>query len=318
MGTWNVAGLAEDEIEIFITQLSDNYEWDFVCLQEAFSRTEDIEFEGGHVMLTCGSRSGGLRIPAILVHERWASSSRLLASGERWLAVEVHAELVLLSVHLPHRNLNFGVFAACLNEVQAFLNGLGHCSVILGMDANTRVQYIVDYFHVGSSVTPGYLDSLDCERALWFLEFISSAGVYLANTFMEDADNQYHTRSCWNKPSVCSQIDFIGLPLGFSCADTGVDREMSFESDHQCVWATVVNQKRPPSKQKLFAPRNWKPSASWKDESEHMSWNWSDWDSMAITWNEEARLHSQRAPLQRDEQLAELLRAHELAAPDER
>ena len=42
MGTWNVAGLAEDEIDIFITQLSDHYEWDVVCLQEAFSRTEDM------------------------------------------------------------------------------------------------------------------------------------------------------------------------------------------------------------------------------------------------------------------------------------
>ena len=90
MGPWNVTGLAADEVDVFITQPSDHYDWDFVCLQE----TEDIEFESGHVMCTCGSRSGGLRIPAMLVRERWVSALRLAASGGRWLAIDVPAELV--------------------------------------------------------------------------------------------------------------------------------------------------------------------------------------------------------------------------------
>ena len=318
MGTWNVAGFAEDEIDLFITQLSDHHNWDFVCLQEAFCRTEDIEFEGGHVMFTCDSRLGGLRIPAILVHERWVSSSRLLASGERWLAVGIGEDLVLLSVHLPHRNLNFSDYAACLTEVLTFLSDMGSRSLILGLDANTCVHSIVDHFHIGGSVTPGFSDSLECERALFFLEFLSSAGFYLANTFMEDGQSQYHTRIGWSAPSVRSQIDFIGLSLNLHCADTGVDREMSYSSDHQYVWAALVNQKRPPYHQKRFAPRNWMPSDSWTDASENISWNWSDWDSMATTWNAEAKLHSQRAPSERDERLAELLRAHEVAEPDER
>ena len=50
VGTWNVAGLGEDSIDLFIEQLSDHYTWDVVCLQETFTRTDGIEFSSGHLL----------------------------------------------------------------------------------------------------------------------------------------------------------------------------------------------------------------------------------------------------------------------------
>ena len=48
VGTWNVAGISEAELGTFVDQLSDNFPWDVVFLQEAFSRTEGIELEFNH------------------------------------------------------------------------------------------------------------------------------------------------------------------------------------------------------------------------------------------------------------------------------
>ena len=107
VGTWNLAGIAEDQIDFFMSQLTDNYPWSLILLQEAFSRTEGIEFEGKHVVFVPESLSGSLRCPAILVHQQWAPSVKYLGSDTRWVAVEVSQKFVLVSLHLPHVGRGF-------------------------------------------------------------------------------------------------------------------------------------------------------------------------------------------------------------------
>ena len=46
--TWNVAGIAVRDVNLFIEQLTDNYAWDFVMLQETFTQAAGIELEGNH------------------------------------------------------------------------------------------------------------------------------------------------------------------------------------------------------------------------------------------------------------------------------
>ena len=71
MGTWNVAGIAADAVDILIAQLSDNYTWDIMLLQEGFRQTDGIATEFGHLVFASGHLVGNLRCPAIFVHERW-------------------------------------------------------------------------------------------------------------------------------------------------------------------------------------------------------------------------------------------------------
>ncbi len=64
IGSWNVAGVGEEHVGVFIELLSDHYPWDFLLMQEAFRRAEGIELEGGHGLFTSSKIAGGLRCPA--------------------------------------------------------------------------------------------------------------------------------------------------------------------------------------------------------------------------------------------------------------
>ena len=101
MGTWNVAGVAVDAFDDFIGQLSDNYIWDILFLQEGFRRTEGIASELGHLLFTPTTLVGNLRCPAVLVNERWKSVVNVdfAGSGDRWVAVSFAGSSLLISLH---------------------------------------------------------------------------------------------------------------------------------------------------------------------------------------------------------------------------
>jgi exonuclease III len=62
--TWNVAGVAEGELDCFISQIGDNYTWDVLLLQEAFVRTEGIVIDGGHQVYTSTELERGIAMPS--------------------------------------------------------------------------------------------------------------------------------------------------------------------------------------------------------------------------------------------------------------
>ena len=314
MGTWNLAGLAEDDIDEFINELSDNYAWDFVCLQETFSRSSDVSFDSNCALYTAETVEGGLKCPAILVNEKWKSNARMLGSGVRWVAVEVDVDVVIVSLHLPHLGLSFAEFLSCLESLDTFLDTCTSKSLIFGMDANTRVCLFTDHSHVGDGVPFCDMDEEETKRCELLMEFLCKHDIYLANTFADSVFDKLHTRHNWGGGGG-KQIDFIGLPLNLECSDTGVDQILSFRTDHRYVWTTIVKQLAAPSADRIRAPRNWKPSESWPESSAQICWNFESWEDMATTWREAALAHSLRQRREKDNVLLDLLQERALASP---
>ena len=81
IGTWNLAGLSPHDCDLLIEQLSDNYKWDVVLLQETFVCADGVELESKHVISSASVSDGDCRLPSVLVHEKWASSSRVVGEG---------------------------------------------------------------------------------------------------------------------------------------------------------------------------------------------------------------------------------------------
>ena len=114
MGTWNVAGIAVDKLDTFIEQLSDNYPWDVLLLQEGFRQTDGIASEFNHLLFTSSHLVGNLRCPAILVNERLRDGAEIsfAGSGERWVAVSVDGAMLFVSLHLPHSKHSIAGYTA--------------------------------------------------------------------------------------------------------------------------------------------------------------------------------------------------------------
>ena len=296
-------------IDSFISQLTDNYPWNLVLLQEAFSRTDGFEFDGRHVMFTPDKTSGNLRCPAILVNQDLAHSARFLGSDVRWIAVELRDICVFVSLHLPHVGRGFHEFISCLHALEVFLSAI-KLPVYIGMDANTQVSSIVDHLHVGDGVPRTSFDLIMCERASLLHNFLCCHSLYLTNTFLNEP---IMTRVGWDG-STSSQIDFIAAPLRSHCVDVGVDHFMHFNTDHLMVWACFMQDMPVVSAKKSVSLRNWQPGSSWVTVSADLNWDWHDWNLTTSAWHEAAAKCSLRAPQPRDEVLVNLLREHARAS----
>ena len=115
MVSWNVAGVPLEEIGAFLKHTRDIHPWDFLCLQEAFRKTDGIATCSCNfacecprpVIFTPQSLQGGLRCPAIVVNESWGSACRAVGCSTRWVAIDVKQKLLVVSAHLPHRRRLF-------------------------------------------------------------------------------------------------------------------------------------------------------------------------------------------------------------------
>ena len=106
--SWNVAGLAEDCTDIFLSQISMFADWDMLLLQECFRRLDGVNV-GAHELftLTLSELLGGLRCPAVIVNRKWKGQSKIVEGAARWTAVELDGQLTLISAHLPHKGKNW-------------------------------------------------------------------------------------------------------------------------------------------------------------------------------------------------------------------
>ena len=125
MASWNVAGIAEADLDLFYAETRSQLEWDVLCLQEAFVRTEGIVSKSKKLIYTPKVVLPGLRTPAIIVHEKIAGSSKFLASGARWVAAKV-GDVIYISAHLPHATASVGgSLQSTLIDMSQFVNTLG-------------------------------------------------------------------------------------------------------------------------------------------------------------------------------------------------
>ena len=100
--SWNVAGLAEDCTDIFLSLMSMLADWDVLLLQECFMKLDGVDV-GAHELFTPSELLGGLRCPAVIVNRKWKGQSKIVGIAARWTAVELDGQLTVNSAHLPHK-----------------------------------------------------------------------------------------------------------------------------------------------------------------------------------------------------------------------
>ena len=311
--SWSLAGIATDEIDLLFSQISDNYFWDFMLLQETFVQTDTVSLECKHSLFVSSERVVGQRCPAILVHHKWAGCVRVLAESARWIALQLSDEMILVSLHLPHAGRPFSEFTECLMGLSKFLkaNTVRHCC--LGMDANVQVGGIVDHLHVGDSVFGRPQGRKNAERALLFLEFLSSHNLYLANTFGDVLVEHRATRYSWEGFGT-SQIDYLAISCDISCLGVNVDRVLDFRTDHKLVWGCFAKHIRQAICSRRPSVRNWKPAPSWFSVRDSLPWQWESWDLTLSVWHRTALEHKLQTPRLKDPVLQVLLHEHASAS----
>ena len=77
--SWNVGGLSKHSTDILLSQISMLTDWD-VLLQECFKKMDGGNV-GAHELFTPSELVGGLRCPAVIIHQR--SNGQARAVGER-------------------------------------------------------------------------------------------------------------------------------------------------------------------------------------------------------------------------------------------
>ena len=68
--SWNVAGLAEDCTDIFLSQMSVLADWVVLLLLECFRKLDGVNV-GAHELFTPSELVGRLRCPAVIVNRKW-------------------------------------------------------------------------------------------------------------------------------------------------------------------------------------------------------------------------------------------------------
>ena len=244
MASWDVAGVPEESLDLFYTHTSEQLDWDVLCLQEAFVKSEGIKSSAQHIIYTPKIQFPGLKMPAIIVHENWAKQSKYMASGSRWVAASV-GDMAFVSVHLPHATAKVAsTLQETLNELSEFIHTLGTRRVCLGLDGNIKLSGYSDGQIIGESV-PAY-DDEDSARLQSFYEFLCKHELWLPNTFLSNENEQrWKTRFDWKQVEDCdlerggTQIDFIAIRRCQPVDDVDVMQEMAFSSDHFPVAAIL-------------------------------------------------------------------------------
>ena len=217
--------------------------WDVLCLQETFTRTEGIQLDENlkHVVYTPAEKASGLRVPAILVHARWARSSSYLGSGRRWVAVKVK-DIAFLSIHLPHDRSPGPSMQDVLFEINEFMQELKMENIFVGLDANTRMHGCTDNFCFGDSI-PVAKEDADRQQTLY--DFFLRWGMRAVNTWLDTEDGceqAWKTRFSWSEiqaPDFVaatatggSQIDFVGTTNSILVEEVKIVQDMAFNTDH--------------------------------------------------------------------------------------
>ena len=341
MVSWNVAGVPLEEIGAFLKHTRDIHPWDFLCLQEAFRKTDGIATCSCKfacecprpVIFTPQSLQGGLRCPAIVVNESWGSACRAVGCSTRWVAIDVRQKLLVVSAHLPHRRRPFSEFVELLEELTALFRQYPHRKILFAMDANCRMSGTCDWRVVGPG-TPrmAELSATETEHASFLHEFLARHSLYLANTWCADGMDdetdaeQLYTRSSWDEVTQLAQIDFIAASHSLRLDSCRVEHGSAVSTDHFALAATF-SCKRPPCRP--LAPRpslvGWRPASSWHpavaEKAQHL--DWQDWSSCADSLASLAVVHQQdegkdNSREQDDQVLQELLEAAATMPPEGR
>ena len=93
---------------------------------------------------------------------------------------------------------------------------------------------VVDHRHVRGATMNHQRRHLQLQRAALLHDFLADFEIYLANTFMNDDSQAFHTRTNWAGGGA-TQIDFLAASLTIPCSSVGIDCNLDFSTDHRMV-----------------------------------------------------------------------------------
>ena len=288
--SWNVAGLAEDCTDIFLSQISMLADWDVLLLQECFRKLDGVNV-GAHELFTPSELMGGLRCPAVIVNRKWKGQSKIVGCAARWTAVELDGQLTLISVHMPHKGRKLD-----LMELQEFLNGRHKQHVILGGDFNVNLFGMTDYLHVGESIPRPrtLLDTNDSLRARALHTMVTELDLTVTHTWMNaDTERELFTRSSWSSPEdFLTQMDFIMTSRKLDMKHVQVLDSDWFKTDHRAVYAVLsMRPKMRYTRKNAVNLRGWVPDESWHETAAATLTEWESWNKVAPLLVETAMTH---------------------------
>ena len=278
--SWNVAGLAEDCTDIFLSQI----DWD-VLLQECFRKLDGVNV-GAHELFTPSELLGGLRCPTVIVNRKWKGQSKIVVGAARWTAVELDGQLSLISAHLPHKGKKLAEFEAVLMKIQEFVCGRPKQHVILGGEFNANLYGMTDYLHVGESIPrPRTLvDTNDSLRARALHTMVTEMDLTVTNTWMNaDTERELFTRSNWSNPDdSLTQMDFIMTSRKLDMEQVQVLDSDRFKTDHRAVFAVLsLRPKLRYTVRNAGNLRGWEPDDCWHDTATATLTDWKSWNKLA-------------------------------------
>ena len=104
--SWNVAILAETEIDRFFEDFSTDFYWDFMCIQEfCTSRPDGLQIRNNNLVIIGGNVDR--KCPALVIHRRWIpyicniSGNHGISSAD--LRIPGNRTIRLASVHVDPR-----------------------------------------------------------------------------------------------------------------------------------------------------------------------------------------------------------------------
>jgi hypothetical protein len=305
--SWNVAGLAEDQVTPWLDQLTMLENWDFILMQEGFRRLGGVS-TGEHVLFTPPVLCGGLRCPAIFVRNKWAEEASYAGGGSRWVAVDFQKKMLLISAHLPHKGRPMMELESTLLEIQMAIDLHPGYQVMMGVDANTKLCGMTDHVHVGSQVPRAVLSAAERDRAKAVHTFAAEKDLVVTNTWMDgDSEDQWCTRTNWNGEG-SEQIDYFMTSRRVKVESIKVNKHEWFSSDHYalaCKWS--IEEDREPPRKSARSLRGWAPGPEWSAAVQDSVKDWSDWGTAATQLCETAALHGKKVQKEVDLELEALI-----------
>ena len=109
---------------------------------------------------------------------------------------------ILMSAHLPHQRIKQEVMESTLEEMRELLRKYPNHKIVIGIDANIKLNGFTDGCLVGPAVPQAPITPKEAERAALLHEFMQEFGLCAQNTWTDwsrdKGDEQLYTRSKWN------------------------------------------------------------------------------------------------------------------------
>ena len=288
--SWNVAGLAEDCTDIFLSQISMLADYDVLLLQECFRKLDGVNV-GAHELFTPSELLRGLRCPAVIVDRKWKGQSKIVGGAARagWTA-DPHFST------LASQRKKTGRIRGCFDGNPRVLEWETQKTC----DPGRRLQ-----------CEPVWQDRLSpCGRIDPETENVDRHKRCIAcESFAHDGDRTgfdgdkhvdecrhrtraFHAFQLSNPEDSLTRVDFIMTSRKLEMKHVQVLDSDWFKTDHRAVYAVLsLRPKMRYTMTNAANLRGWVPDDSWHDAAAATLTDWKSWNKLAPLLVETAKAH---------------------------